>query len=47
MLRNAAGEVTTTGYSVQMLMDNEHNLLLAPPDFYQDFLRALGAGELA
>jgi len=47
VLRNAAGEVTTTGYSVQMLMDNEHNLLLAPPDFYQDFLRRWQKGELA
>ena len=46
VLRNAAGEVTTTGYSVQMLMDEKHNVLLAPPDFYQDFLKRWQQGEL-
>ena len=47
VLRNAAGEVTTTGYSVQMLMDETHNVLLAPPDFYQDFLKRWQQGELS
>ena len=47
ILRNEAGEVTTTGYTVQMMMDAEHNLLLSPPDFYRDFLARWREGGLA
>jgi acyl-CoA thioester hydrolase len=47
VLRNAAGEVTTSGYTVQMLMDTEHTLLLVPPPFYQEFCRRWAQGELA
>jgi len=31
ILRNAAGAVCTTGYSVQMLMDRDFNVLMLPP----------------
>ena len=47
ILRNAAGEVTTSGYTVQMLMDAEHTLLLVPPPFYQSFCERWARGDLA
>jgi len=46
ILRNAAGEITTTGYTVQLLMDPEHNVLMVPPPFYQEFRERWQAGEL-
>lgn len=46
ILRNAAGEVTTSGYSVQLLMDREQNVLMLPPPFYADFRGRWQAGEL-
>jgi acyl-CoA thioester hydrolase len=46
ILRNDAGEVTTTGYSVQLLMDQEQNVLMLPPTFYADFRQRWAAGEL-
>ena len=47
ILRNASGEVTTSGYTVQMLMDTEHTVLLVPPPFYQQFCARWAKGELA
>lgn len=47
VVRNAAGEVATTGYTVQMMMDLEHTLLLVAPPFYQAFCARWAAGELA
>ncbi len=38
VLRNRAGETATTGYSVQMMLDLDGNVLLAPPPFYREFL---------
>lgn len=38
VLRNMAGEITTTGYTVQMLLDPEYNVMLIPPPFVSDFL---------
>ena len=46
ILRNADGDVTTTGYSVQLLMDQEQNVLLLPPPFYEDFRQRWQTGEL-
>ncbi|MEA3543682.1 MAG: acyl-CoA thioesterase [Thermodesulfobacteriota bacterium] len=46
ILRNEAGEVTTTGYSVQLLMDQEQNVLLLPPPFYAEFRQRWQVGEL-
>ena len=46
ILRNAAGEVTTSGYSVQLLMDLEQNVLMLPPLFYEEFRQRWLAGEL-
>ena len=47
ILRNAAGEVTTSGYSVQLLLDSEENLLMLPPPFYENFRDRWQTGELA
>lgn len=47
ILRNEAGEVTTTGYTVQMMMDEEKNYLLAQPDFYREFCERWKAGEIS
>jgi acyl-CoA thioester hydrolase len=38
IIRNRAEEVTTTGYTVQMLLDSEMNIMLIPPPFLHDFL---------
>lgn len=46
ILRNEAGEVITTGYSVQLLMDQEQNVLLLPPPFYEKFRQRWLDGEL-
>ena len=46
ILRNAAGEVTTTGYTVQLLMDQAENVLMVPPPFYDEFRQRWQAGEL-
>ena len=47
ILRNSDGEVTTTGYTVQLMMDKEDNVLMVPPSFYADFRQRWLAGELA
>ncbi len=47
ILRNAAGEVTTTGYTVQLLMDQSDKVLMLPPPFYEEFRQRWQAGELA
>ena len=46
ILRNVAGEVTTTGYTVQLLTDSDENVLMVPPPFYEDFRQRWLAGEL-
>ena len=46
ILRNAAGDVTTTGYTVQLMMDKEDNVLMVPPSFYADFQQRWQAGEM-
>ncbi len=46
IIRDRAGLVATTGYSVQMLMDTKENLLLLPPPFLQQFLERWRAGAL-
>ncbi|SDZ76604.1 acyl-CoA thioester hydrolase [Desulfuromusa kysingii] len=46
IIRNAAGEITTTGYSVQLLMDQEQNVLMLPPPCYEQFRQRWLSGEL-
>lgn len=47
IIRNEAGEVTTTGYTVQMMVDVEQNVLLIPPPFMRDFLERWQDGRLS
>ncbi len=47
VIRNGAGEVTTTGYTVQMMLDADGNVLLAPPPFYRDFIDRWKKGAVA
>lgn len=47
ILRNAAGHITTTGYSVQLLLDADNQVLMLPPPFYAEFRERWRAGELA
>ncbi|PLX85244.1 MAG: acyl-CoA thioesterase [Desulfuromonas sp.] len=47
VIRDGEGRVATTGYTVQMLMDRDHELLLVSPPFYRDFQRRWQDGELA
>ncbi len=46
MVRNQQQQLVTSGYSVQMLLDSESNLLVVPPQFYQQFLQQWRQGEL-
>ncbi len=46
ILRNTDGEITTTGYTVQLMMNKEDNVLMVPPSFYEDFRQRWLAGEL-
>lgn len=46
IIRNAAGEVVTTGYSVQMMMDRNDNMLIVAPPFYQEFVAKWRDGKL-
>lgn len=38
IVRNKEQEITTTGYTVQMLLDTELNIMLLPPPFVREFL---------
>jgi acyl-CoA thioester hydrolase len=47
ILRNEARTVVTTGYSVQMMLDADMNLLLVPPPFYREFIERWRGGAFA
>ncbi len=46
IIRNGAGDITTTGYTVQLFVDFDQELMLAPPEFYTDFLAKWKNGDL-
>ena len=46
IIRNGAGEITTTGYTVQLFVDADQNLLMAPPDFHAELLARWREGNL-
>ncbi|BCS88446.1 acyl-CoA thioesterase [Pseudodesulfovibrio sediminis] len=46
IIRNSAGDITTTGYTVQLFMTFDHELLITPPDFYQKILERWKNGKL-
>lgn len=43
---NAQKQITTTGYTVQVMLDRDFNLLLVPPPFYEGFRQRWRAGGL-
>ena len=45
LIWNSEGRLSTTGYTVQVLLDKDDQLLLIPPPFYQEFRRKWRAGE--
>ena len=47
IVRNDRQQVTTTGYSVQMMVDLERNFLLTPPPFLRGFLERWQKGDIA
>ena len=46
-IRNGEGELSTTGYTVQMMLDRDQNILVAPPRFYLEFCQRWKEDELA
>ncbi len=46
-IHNSQGVVTTTGYTVQVMLDINFNLLLVPPPFFEEFRQKWVSGELA
>lgn len=46
IIRNRQKELTTTGYTIQMMMDLQENILVTPPAFYVDICKKWKAGEL-
>jgi len=46
-VRNSEGELAAEGYSVQMMLENNEEILFLPPPFYADFLQRWQRGELA
>jgi len=46
IIRNSSGSTVATGYSVQVMLDQEKNLYMVAPHFYQEFCRRWKAGEL-
>ena len=45
-LRNGNGELSTTGYTIQMMLDFNENILVVLPPFYEEFLNKWKAGVL-
>lgn len=46
IIRNRNGEIATTGFTVQMMLDSNENILVIPPPFYVDFCNKWKAGDL-
>jgi len=46
-IHNASGKLVCTGCTVQLMLDEQSNVFLAPPPFFSDFLRRWKQGELA
>ena len=46
IIRNDNGELATSGYTVQMMLDFDDNILVVPPPFYAEFCSAWKAGQL-
>ena len=47
ILRDSRGQVTTTGYTVQVMLDSKEDLLMVPPAFYVEFREQWKTGALS
>ena len=47
IVRNKAREITTTGYTVQMMLDPQMNIMLIAPPFVQEFRERWQRGDLS
>lgn len=47
IIRNGQGDLATTGYTVQLMLDLNNNLLLIPPPFYLDFRNRWKTGGIS
>ena len=45
-IRNASNKLVCTGYTVQLMLDEQSGVFLTPPPFFSDFLRRWKQGEL-
>jgi len=45
-IRNGEDQLATTGYTVQMMLDRDQNILVVPPRFYTAFCERWKSGEL-
>ena len=45
IIRDKEGLLATTGYTVQIMLDMDGNLLLIPPPFYREFCEKWRAGQ--
>jgi acyl-CoA thioester hydrolase len=45
-IRNPNGELATTGFTVQLMLDRNENILMIPPPFYEEFCKKWKAGVL-
>ncbi|OVE77122.1 thioesterase [bacterium F16] len=46
IIRNESGDIATRGYTVQLMLDTDFEVLLSPPAFYLDFCDKWKAGTL-
>ncbi|WP_147821953.1 acyl-CoA thioesterase [Salidesulfovibrio onnuriiensis] len=46
IIRNGKGEITTTGYTVQLFVTFDQEFMMFPPDFYARFLESWKSGVL-
>ncbi len=46
IIRDLDGQMTTRGYTVQMLLDLDRNILIAQPAFFEEFCERWKRGEL-
>jgi acyl-CoA thioester hydrolase len=46
VIRDRQGAVTTTGFTVQMMLDRDRNLYMIPPPFYEAFLERWREGRI-
>lgn len=46
IILNPEGQLATTGYTVQMMLDFDDNILVVPPPFYQQFCKKWKSGQL-